>query len=87
MVILDQGVALAWFDTRSGHLVTFGDRWATMSEALVTLVKDGRARAVEVRKVNGVANNDLDGATHEALGGALCAVGFTEGYRGWVLRS
>jgi ATP-dependent Lhr-like helicase len=55
LVVLWQGLPLVWFDRRSHHLVTFpaaadDPSWA---EALLALVKDGRARSVEVRKVNG----------------------------------
>ena len=55
LVVLRDGVPLAWFDRRSFHLVTFpatlDDRsWA---EALADLVRAGRLRKVEVRKVDG----------------------------------
>ena len=45
------------------------------------LVKDGRQRSIEVRKVNGAA---IDRNGSEAA--ALLAAGFAEGYRGFVLR-
>ncbi len=83
VVVIRAGEPLVWFDRRSHHLVTFpgatGDlAWA---EALARLVKDGRARSVEVRKVNG-----------EPLGpvgpwaDCLRASGFVEGYKGFVAR-
>ena len=55
VVVLRDGVPIAWYDRRSHHLVTFphthDDRsWA---EALADLVRDGRLRRVEVRKVDG----------------------------------
>ncbi len=82
VVVLRSGVPLAWFDRRSSHLVTFqasADRgWA---EALATLVKDGRQRSIEVRKVNG---EPIDRKGSEAV--ALLAAGFADGYRGFVLR-
>ncbi|MGZ4791371.1 MAG: Lhr family helicase [Ilumatobacteraceae bacterium] len=82
VVISRSGVPLAWFDRRSSHLVTFpasiDGSWA---EALATLVKDGRQRSVEVRKVNGAP---IDRKGPEAL--ALLAAGFADGYRGFVLR-
>ena len=83
-VVLRDGVPMVWFDRRSYHLVTFplaeGDTaWA---EALAGLVKDGRARTVEVRKVNGEAI-----MPQSAWAAALQAAGFVEGYRGWVARA
>src|SRR6185295_1256025 len=54
IVVLRSGKPLAWFDRRSSHLVTFPESvdgsWA---DTLATLVKDGRQRSIEVRKVNG----------------------------------
>ncbi|MDP9465011.1 MAG: DEAD/DEAH box helicase, partial [Actinomycetota bacterium] len=82
VVVLRSGVPQVWFDRRSSHLVTFpaavDDSWA---EALATLVKDGRQRSIEVRKVNGAA---IARSGSEAV--ALLAAGFVEGYRGFVLR-
>jgi hypothetical protein len=48
---------------------------------LATLVKDGRQRSVEIRKVNGAP---IDRQGSEAV--ALLTAGFAEGYRGFVLR-
>ncbi len=83
-VVLRAGLPLVWFDRRAYSLVSFPaaehDRgWA---DALATLVKDGRVRSVEVRKVNGEAVLPSS-SWAEALRGA----GFVEGYRGWVLRA
>jgi ATP-dependent helicase Lhr and Lhr-like helicase len=82
VVVLRNGVLLAWFDRRSSHLVTFpasvDGGWA---EALATLVKDGRQRSIEVRKANGAP---IDRKGPEAV--ALLAAGFVDGYRGFVLR-
>ena len=83
LVVLAAGQPLAWFDRRSHHLLLFPAAasitgWA---DALASLVKDGRARSVEVRK--------LDGASVPAAAAAvdqLKRVGFIEGYRGLVLR-
>jgi ATP-dependent Lhr-like helicase len=82
LVVSVSGTALVWFDPRARHLVTFpaaatDKRWA---EALAMLVKDGRLRTAEVRKVDGnpLASGDVDDA--------LRAAGFAEGYRGRVLR-
>ena len=83
-VVLRAGVPLVWFDRRSHHLVTFpaaeGD--ASWAEALAGMVKDGRARSVEVRKVNSEAILPTS-----AWAAALQAAGFVEGYRGWVSRA
>ena len=73
---------MVWFDPRARHLVTFpatadDHRWA---DALASLVKDGRLRTAEVRKVNGQAL--AVGPVDEAL----AVAGFAEGYRGRVLR-
>jgi ATP-dependent Lhr-like helicase len=83
VVVLRQGVPMVWFDRRSAHLVTFpasadDGSWA---EALAMLVKDGRARSVEVRKVDGAA---LD--PHGPVAVALSAAGFVAGYRGMTAR-
>jgi ATP-dependent Lhr-like helicase len=82
VVVLRSGLPVAWFDRRSSHLVTFPDsRDGSWAEALATLVKDGRQRSIEVRKVNG---DPIDRKGSEAM--ALIAAGFVDGYRGFVLR-
>jgi ATP-dependent Lhr-like helicase len=86
VVVIRAGEPLVWFDRRSHHLVTFpGATGATgdlaWAEALATLVKDGRARSVEVRKVNGEPLGPV-GPWADALRGA----GFVEGYKGFVAR-
>jgi ATP-dependent Lhr-like helicase len=87
-VVLRAGVPLAWFDRRSYSVVTFpaadtdantDGGWAG---AMFALVKDGRVRSLEVRKVNGEAVSPTSPAA--AL---LKAAGFVEGYRGWVARA
>ena len=55
LVVLRDGLPIAWYDRRSHHLVTFphthDDRsWA---EALADQVRAGRLRKVELRKVDG----------------------------------
>ncbi|CAN5611645.1 ATP-dependent helicase [soil metagenome] len=84
LVVSRAGVPLAWFDRRSHHLVTFGAAAddAGWAEALAALVKDGRARSVEVRKVNGEAMTPAS-----AWASALIAAGFTEGYKGFAIRA
>jgi ATP-dependent Lhr-like helicase len=83
VVVVSAGQPLAWFDRRSHHLLLFaaGEQNVAWADALAALVKDGRARSVEIRKLNG--------ATPTGDGAALVAlkrVGFVDGYRGLVLR-
>ena len=74
---------LVWFDRRSHHVVTFplATDDAGWAEALAALVKDGRARSVDVRKVNGEAMTP-----NSPWAPALVAAGFTEGYKGFAIR-
>ena len=87
LVVMRNGVPLVWHDRRSHHLVTFAaagedSAWAS---ALAALVDDGRTRSVEIRKINGASLSESpDG---EWVSEAAKAVGFTDGYRGLVLRS
>jgi ATP-dependent helicase Lhr and Lhr-like helicase len=83
LVIMANGEPLVWLD-RAGHsLVTFeastlDGRWC---DRLVAVVKDGEARSLELRKINGEPARESD--WYERLRSA----GFAEGYRGLVLRS
>ena len=82
LVVLRDGVPLAWYDRRSHHLVTFphtlDDRsWA---EALADLVRGGRLRKVEVRKVDGEPL--ASSAVGADITSAATAAGFVDGYRG-----
>jgi ATP-dependent Lhr-like helicase len=84
LVVLRAGEALAWFDRKGRHLVTFpatksDGAWA---DALVSMVKDGRASSVEVRKVDGAT---LAEAPPDVLD-RLRVAGFSDGYRGLVFR-
>ncbi|MDO8392560.1 MAG: DEAD/DEAH box helicase [Actinomycetota bacterium] len=84
LVITRAGVPLVWFDRRSHHVVTFAaaaadNGWA---HALAALVKDGTARGVEVRKVDG---DSIAAAGPWAQ--ALLAEGFVEGYKGFSVRA
>ena len=85
LVVLRHGVPLVWHDRRSHHLVTFAaagsdNEWAA---ALAALVHDGRARGVEIRKINGA------GISESPDGGWVAeiahAAGFTDGYRGLIV--
>ncbi len=82
VVILHRGELVGWFDRASHHLVTFPhteaeQRWA---DGLARIVADGRQDSVEVRKVNGEP-------TPPVVADALVERGFTQGYRGPVLRN
>jgi ATP-dependent helicase Lhr and Lhr-like helicase len=86
LVVLRRGVPLVWHDRRSHHLVTFAaagvdHEWAA---ALAALVHDGRARSVEIRKIDGTTVSESpDGGWVSEI---AHAAGFTDGYRGLVLR-
>ena len=85
VVVLRAGVPLVWFDRRGHHVVTFpaaleDPSWAG---ALAAMVRDGRARAVEVRKVNG---ETLTGDVPDGLLDLLRSAGFVDGYRGLTFR-
>jgi ATP-dependent Lhr-like helicase len=84
IVVLADGVPLVWFDRRSHHLVAFPTavddrRWA---DALASLVKDGRLRSLEIRRIGGDAIAGAD----PALLDVLRSSGFVDGYRGLVLK-
>jgi ATP-dependent Lhr-like helicase len=86
LVVLRNGVPLVWHDRRSHHLVTFAaaaddGAWA---EALAGLVADGRQRSVEIRKINGDSLSEAADAPWVTK--MASAAGFTEGYRGLVIR-
>ena len=83
VVVLADGEPLVWCDPRSHALVMFGAASSDSSwgDALVSLVKDGRRRALEIRKIDG----EPPAADAPALD-VLRSCGFVEGYRGWTLR-
>lgn len=83
LVAIHAGEPLVWCDPRSHHLVVFpaGTTDTAWVEALVSIVKDGRRRGLEVRTVNGE-----DPSSHPGVVEALTQRGFAVGYRGLVLR-
>lgn len=86
LVVLRAGRPLVWFDRRSHHVVTFPEAlidpsWA---RALIELVDAGRARSVEVRKVDGESLNG--GQVPAGLVELLRGEGFADGYRGMTFR-
>ncbi len=87
LVVLRDGVPIAWYDRRSHHVVTFphthDDRsWA---EALADQVRDGRLRKVEIRKVDGDPLNTSPVAAE--ITAAAKAAGYADGYRGLLYRA
>ena len=86
LVVMRHGVPLVWHDRRSHHLVTFSaagvdHEWAA---ALAALVEEGRARSVEIRKINGASVSESpDGSWVTEI---AHAAGFTDGYRGLIVR-
>jgi ATP-dependent Lhr-like helicase len=84
LVVLAQGVPVVWFDRRGHHLVTFPAATTDVSwaGALAALATDGRARTVEVRKVDGDA---IDPAG--AVASVLQQAGFVRTYRGFAVRA
>jgi len=83
LVVLVDGEPAAWLDRKGHHLVTFpaaatDDRWL---DAVVSTVKDGRVRGLELRRIDGGSAHDSRWAP------ALRRAGFADGYRGLVLRT
>ena len=81
LVVIQDGDALAWLDAH--NLVTFPrtrERGAWVS-ALASLVRSGRRRNIEIRRVDGEAVSSDDPVTDMLRQG-----GFVDGYRGLVLR-
>jgi ATP-dependent helicase Lhr and Lhr-like helicase len=79
-VILAGGTPIAYLERGARSLVTFGTPVAVWAEPLASLVKDGRLRTIELRRVDG--EPPADAALMQGLRGA----GFLEGYRGPTLR-
>jgi ATP-dependent Lhr-like helicase len=84
LVVLRAGRPLVWFDRRGHHLVTFPGALddATWARALIDLVSSGRARAMEIRRVDGDGIAEVPGGLVDLLRSA----GFSDGYRGLVAR-
>jgi ATP-dependent Lhr-like helicase len=82
LVVLVAGEICAWLDRRGRTLATFpaAATHGVWLGALVDLVKDGRVRSLELRKVDGGPAGDSPWAPQ------LRTAGFVDGYRGLVLR-
>jgi ATP-dependent Lhr-like helicase len=87
LVVMRDGLPLAWYDRRSFHLVTFAATLADRSwaEALADQVRAGRVRKVEIRKVDGDALTTAP--TGREIATAAKAAGFVDSYRGLVFQS
>ncbi len=82
LVVVVDGEAAAYLDRGGRGLLTFpaaaeDDRWI---DALAAIVKDGRARSLELQRIDG------EPTIPSTLAPRLRAVGFVDGYRGLVLR-
>jgi ATP-dependent Lhr-like helicase len=79
-VVLADGRPAAFLERGARSLLTFAappDAWV---DGLVSLVKDGRLRRIELGRIDGEPATEHRGAE------ALRAAGFVEGYRGLTLR-
>jgi ATP-dependent helicase Lhr and Lhr-like helicase len=86
IVVLRAGEPLVWFDRRGHHLVTFPSALVDTSwcEALISLVKNDRAKSIEIRKVNGAGL--VGGDSPAGFVELLRTAGFADGYRGMTYR-
>jgi ATP-dependent Lhr-like helicase len=80
-VVLVEGEACAYLERGGRRLLTFpaAVEHPDWTEALATLVRDGRARRLSIESVDG------DSAATSGWAPALRAAGFAEGYRGLTL--
>jgi ATP-dependent Lhr-like helicase len=81
-VVLAAGEPAAFLERGARSLLTFeAGREAAWPDALVSLVKDGRIRRIELARIDG------EQAASSPFAQALRDAGFADGYRGFVLRS
>ena len=79
-MILAEGAPVAYLERGARSLITFGAPVEAWVEPLASLVKDGRLRTIELRRIDGEAPSEpalLEGLRH---------AGFADGYRGPTLR-
>lgn len=83
LVVIKNGEPLVWCDPRSHHVVVFpaGRANGEWVDALIGVVKDGRRRGLEVRRIDGGDPHD-----QPEVMSMLTDRGFVMGYRGLVLR-
>ena len=79
-VVLAGGSPAAFLERGARSLVTFAEAGVWI-DGLVSLVKDGRIRKVELTRIDGMPAADSPHAT------ALRDAGFVDGYRGLTLRA
>jgi ATP-dependent Lhr-like helicase len=81
LVILRGGEAQVWLDRKAHSLIVFpGGADGEWIESLVQIVKDGRVRSLELRRIDG------EPISSSTWVNALRSSGFADGYRGLVLR-
>jgi ATP-dependent Lhr-like helicase len=81
LVVLVNGSLAAYLERGGRSLSTFGVEPADWADALVSLVKDGRLRKIELSRIDG------EPATLSPAADALRHAGFVDGYRGLMARS
>ena len=81
-VVLAGGGAAAFLERGGRTLLTFpGADAAAVADAIAGLVKDGRLRRLDLRRIDG------EEPTDQPVADALRAIGATDGYRGLTLRA
>ena len=82
-LVLVAGEPVAFLERGAHSLATFAaaDHHPHWAEGLVTLVKDGRLKKIDLTKIDGAPPGESPVAGH------LLAAGFAEGYKGLTLRS
>jgi ATP-dependent Lhr-like helicase len=81
-VVLADGAPAAFLERGAHTLTTFeGAPPALVADALASLVKDGRVRRIELRRVDAIPAAEHD------LADALRTAGFLDGYRGLTRRA
>ena len=79
-VVLVDGEIAAFLERGGRSLVTFGVPAAAWADALAGLVKDGRVRKIELRRIDGAP------VAEAAIADELRAAGFVDSFRGLSLR-
>ena len=79
-VVLAEGAPAAYLERGARTLLTFGADPVAWVDALASLVKDGRLKRIQLRRIDG-----QDASAHAAAS-HLREAGFADGYRGLTLR-
>ncbi len=80
-VVLVDGRPGAFLERGGRSLVTFDEEPASWTDALASIVKNGRMRRIELTRIDGEPAADSGAAP------ALRSAGFADGYRGLTIRS